>query len=103
MTRHLWPDALIGIIGALILIWPALVVTLMIVRPRGCLLREALRLLPDVLRLSFEAAGLDRNKDHLLIREHPFGQMNPRSALGDKAGDNGGDDQHPSVDFHGRV
>lgn len=51
MTGHLWLDALISVVAALILIWLALVVTLMIVRPRGGLLREALRLLPDVLRL----------------------------------------------------
>lgn len=51
MTGHLWLDALISVVAALILIWLALVVTLVIVRPRGGLLREALRLLPDVLRL----------------------------------------------------
>ena len=33
------------------LVWLALVVSLIVVRPRGGLLREALRLLPDVLRL----------------------------------------------------
>ena len=33
------------------LVWLALVVGLILVRPRGGLLREALRLLPDVLRL----------------------------------------------------
>jgi len=34
-----------------LLAWVALIVALMIVRPRGGLAREALRLLPDVLRL----------------------------------------------------
>ncbi|WP_336216294.1 YkvA family protein [Nonomuraea sp. LPB2021202275-12-8] len=44
-------DLLIGIALALTAGWLALVVTLVVVRPRGGLLREALRLLPDVLRL----------------------------------------------------
>jgi uncharacterized membrane protein YkvA (DUF1232 family) len=51
MTGHVWLDALISVLAALLLIWLALAVTLLIVRPRGGLLREALRLLPDVLRL----------------------------------------------------
>jgi len=37
--------------SALLLAWGALVIALIVVRPRGGLLREALRLLPDVLRL----------------------------------------------------
>jgi uncharacterized membrane protein YkvA (DUF1232 family) len=37
--------------AALLLAWLALVIGLVIARPRGGLLREALRLLPDVLRL----------------------------------------------------
>jgi uncharacterized membrane protein YkvA (DUF1232 family) len=44
-------DLLIGIAAALVLTWVALLVALLVVRPRGGLLREALRLLPDVLRL----------------------------------------------------
>jgi len=44
-------DLLIGVAAALVLAWAALVVALLVVRPRGGLLREALRLLPDVLRL----------------------------------------------------
>lgn len=44
-------DLLIGIVVALTVAWLALIGTLAIVRPRGNLLREALRLLPDVLRL----------------------------------------------------
>jgi uncharacterized membrane protein YkvA (DUF1232 family) len=46
-----WWDLLIGVAAALVLTWLALVVVLVIARPRGGLLREALRLLPDVLRL----------------------------------------------------
>ncbi|MFI0420870.1 YkvA family protein [Spongiactinospora sp. 9N601] len=51
MTGSLWWDLLIGIAAALALTWLALLITLLIARPRGGLLREALRVLPDVLRL----------------------------------------------------
>lgn len=51
MTGSFWWDLLIGVAVALVLTWLALVVALVVVRPRGGLLREALRLLPDVLRL----------------------------------------------------
>ncbi|MEU0485274.1 DUF1232 domain-containing protein [Streptosporangium sp. NPDC006013] len=53
-------DLLIGIAVALLVTWLALLVVLAIVRPRGGLLREALRLLPDVLRLIRRLAA-DRN------------------------------------------
>ena len=42
---------LISIAVALLVAWLALLLALALVRPRGGLLREALRLLPDVLRL----------------------------------------------------
>ena len=42
---------MIGVAGALLLAWLALVIALIVVRPKGPLLRESLRLLPDVLRL----------------------------------------------------
>ncbi|GAB3165627.1 YkvA family protein [Amycolatopsis sp. NPDC004378] len=51
MTGSFWADLLIGAGAALVLAWVALIVALVLVRPRGGLLREALRLLPDVLRL----------------------------------------------------
>jgi uncharacterized membrane protein YkvA (DUF1232 family) len=51
VTGSFWWDLLIGITAALLLAWLALVVVLLVTRPRGNLLREALRLLPDVLRL----------------------------------------------------
>lgn len=51
MTGTWWLDLLIGVVGALLLTWAVLVVVLITVRPRGGLLREALRLLPDVVRL----------------------------------------------------
>ncbi|MGH3436799.1 MAG: YkvA family protein [Sciscionella sp.] len=46
-----WLDLLIGIAGAVLLAWVVLLLVLASVRPRGGLLREALRILPDVLRL----------------------------------------------------
>lgn len=57
MTGSFWWDLLIGVSAALLLAWVALAVTLVIARPRGGLLREALRLLPDVLRLIRRLAG----------------------------------------------
>ena len=51
MTGSFWWDLVLGVAAALVLAWGALVVALVLVRPRGGLLREALRLLPDVLRL----------------------------------------------------
>ena len=51
MTGSFWWDLLLGMAAALLLAWLALVIGLVIARPRGGLLREALRLLPDVLRL----------------------------------------------------
>jgi len=51
MTGSSWIDLAIGLAGALTLAWVALVIALAIVRPRGGLLREALRILPDLLRL----------------------------------------------------
>jgi Protein of unknown function (DUF1232) len=51
MTGSFWPGLLIGVGTAVLLAWVALVVVLMLARPRGALLTEALRLLPDVLRL----------------------------------------------------
>ena len=51
MTGSSWPGLLIGAGTALLLAWLALIVALVLARPRGVLLREALRLLPDVLRL----------------------------------------------------
>jgi uncharacterized membrane protein YkvA (DUF1232 family) len=51
VTGSFWLDLLIGAGTALLLAWLALLVALVLARPRGALLREALRLLPDVLRL----------------------------------------------------
>lgn len=46
-----WGNTLLGLGAALLLSWLVLVVALLVVRPRGNLLSEALRLLPDLLRL----------------------------------------------------
>ncbi|KHO20425.1 hypothetical protein QQ44_28380 [Mycolicibacterium setense] len=51
MTDTWWGDALLGLAAALLLSWLVLVVALFLVRPRGNLLSEALRILPDLLRL----------------------------------------------------
>ncbi|RZT17450.1 uncharacterized membrane protein YkvA (DUF1232 family) [Kribbella sp. VKM Ac-2569] len=51
MTGSVWVDLVVGVVAAVVLVWLALVIALVIVRPRGGLLREALRVLPDVLRL----------------------------------------------------
>jgi uncharacterized membrane protein YkvA (DUF1232 family) len=47
----MWKDVLIGLAGALLASWLALVVALLLVRPKGNVLREALRILPDLIRL----------------------------------------------------
>jgi uncharacterized membrane protein YkvA (DUF1232 family) len=52
-----WLDVLLGLAAGLLLAWAALVVVLIVARPRGGLLREALRLLPDLLRLLPRLAG----------------------------------------------
>ena len=51
MTGHLWLDVIISVTAALVLSWLALILSLAIRRPKGNLLKEALRLLPDLLRL----------------------------------------------------
>lgn len=51
MTGHAWADIAISVAGALLLAWLALVGVLVLLKPRNGVLREALRLLPDVLGL----------------------------------------------------
>jgi uncharacterized membrane protein YkvA (DUF1232 family) len=46
-----WWQTLIGIAAALVLAWAALVIALLVAKPKGALLTEAMRLLPDLLRL----------------------------------------------------
>jgi uncharacterized membrane protein YkvA (DUF1232 family) len=51
VTGSFWWDLGIGLVATVALVWLALLLVLLRVRPAGGLLREALRLLPDVLRL----------------------------------------------------
>ena len=51
MTGSFWWDLLIGVGAALVIAWIALVIALAVARPRGGLLQEAMRILPDTLRL----------------------------------------------------
>ena len=46
-----WAQTLLSLAAALLIAWLALIVALLIAKPDKGLLREALRLLPDVLRL----------------------------------------------------
>jgi uncharacterized membrane protein YkvA (DUF1232 family) len=51
VTGRIWLDAILGFAAAMLLSWLALVIALAIRRPKGDLLKESLRLLPDLLRL----------------------------------------------------
>ena len=51
MTGHVWLDVIISVAAALLMSWLALITALAVRRPKGNLLKEALRLLPDLLRL----------------------------------------------------
>lgn len=46
-----WLGALIALAAGLLAVWVLLVVALVVVRPKGDLLREAVRILPDLIRL----------------------------------------------------
>jgi uncharacterized membrane protein YkvA (DUF1232 family) len=47
----MWWDVLIATGGAVLAAWLALLIALVLIRPKGSLLAEAIRLLPDLLRL----------------------------------------------------
>ena len=47
----MWRDILIAVASAILVSWLALIVALVIIRPKGNLLRESLRILPDLIRL----------------------------------------------------
>jgi uncharacterized membrane protein YkvA (DUF1232 family) len=51
VTGRIWLDVIVGFGVALLLSWLALVIALVIRRPKGDLLKESLRLLPDLLRM----------------------------------------------------
>ncbi|MFC4562394.1 YkvA family protein [Nocardiopsis mangrovi] len=48
---NIWLAAALAVLGGLILLWLAALAALALARPRGNLLSEAVRLLPDLLRL----------------------------------------------------
>lgn len=48
---------LIGVVGGLLLLWVALLVALWVSKPEDVRLRDAMRLLPDLLRLLKRLAG----------------------------------------------
>jgi len=60
-----WVDLLAALAGGLLVAWLGLIVVLLIVRPRDGVLREALRILPDLLRLLTRLAA-DRALPHLV-------------------------------------
>ena len=47
----MWRDVLMSLAGAVVASWLALIVALVLIRPKGNLLRESLRILPDLIRL----------------------------------------------------
>ena len=47
----MWRDVLMSLAGAVVASWLALIVALVVIRPKGNLLRESLRILPDLVRL----------------------------------------------------
>lgn len=47
---NVW-SLIVSIVVALLVVWLTFLVVLLLIRPRGGLLREAMRILPDVLRL----------------------------------------------------
>ena len=47
----MWRDSLIAVASAILVSWLALIVALLVIRPKGNLLRESLRILPDLIRL----------------------------------------------------
>jgi uncharacterized membrane protein YkvA (DUF1232 family) len=60
-TGRMWREVLVGVVVGLVVTWLAVLVALLVVRPRGSLLKESLRLLPDLLRLLRDLAA-DRSQ-----------------------------------------
>ncbi|MFF4981356.1 YkvA family protein [Streptomyces sp. NPDC001046] len=48
---NIWWSTALAVVGGLLLLWLLALAALAVVRPRGNLLTEAIRLLPDLLRL----------------------------------------------------
>lgn len=55
--NYSWWSVLIGVAGGVLLLWLALIVALWIGRPDELRLRDALRLLPDLVRMLRRLAG----------------------------------------------
>ena len=53
----MWRELLVGVAAGLVVTWLGLLVALLVVRPKGSLLTESLRLLPDLLRLLRDVAA----------------------------------------------
>lgn len=53
----MWRDVVLGVAAGLLVAWVALVLALLVHRPRGGALGESLRLLPDLLRLLRDLAA----------------------------------------------
>jgi hypothetical protein len=47
----MWRDLLVPLGGAIVASWLALIIALVVLRPKDNLLRESLRILPDLIRL----------------------------------------------------
>lgn len=47
----MWRDLLVPLAGAIVASWLALIVALVVIRPKGNLLRESFRILPDLVGL----------------------------------------------------
>ena len=56
-TGGMWREVLVGVVAGLVATWLAVLVALLVVRPRGSLLKESMRLLPDLLRLLRDLAA----------------------------------------------
>src|SRR5690349_3848769 len=50
-TGRMWRELVVGLVVGLVVTWLAVILALVVVRPRGSLLKESVRLLPDLLRL----------------------------------------------------
>ncbi|MEV5965312.1 YkvA family protein [Kribbella sp. NPDC051952] len=57
MTASWWWSAVAGVVGGVVLLWIALIVALWFVRPDDLRIRDALRLLPDLVLLLRRLAG----------------------------------------------
>lgn len=51
MTGRTWLDVVIVVVAGLALLWAALLVVLWLAKPQGSLVKESMRLVPDLLRL----------------------------------------------------